>query len=154
LRFARKYLPENIKIDKDKRALDRINGEVIKQFIDNPILTSQQKLRLIGRYGYNAPDLILYSVSNELERIKATPTLWAELKWAAGHEQVVHLDDLLLRRTRIGSLLPQGSLPIMQQIQELCQSQLGWDDSRWQAEVLAYQQLYTQSYSLPHPISA
>lgn len=153
LRFARKYLPENIKIDKDKRALDRINGNKIKPVMDDPALTSHQKLRLIGRYGYNAPDLILSAGSNELDEIQTTPTLWAELKWAAGHEQVVHLDDLLLRRTRIGSLLPQGSLPIMQQIREICQPQLGWDDSRWQAEILAYQQLYAQSYSLPQPIN-
>jgi glycerol-3-phosphate dehydrogenase len=86
---------------------------------------------------------------NELERLNPTPTLWAELKWAAGHEQVVHLDDLLLRRARIGSLLPHGAIPHLQQIQELCQPQLGWDDERWQAEVLAYEQLYQQAYSLP-----
>lgn len=154
LRFARKYLPENIKIDKDKRALDRINGEKIRPVIEAPLLTTQQKLRLIGRYGYHAPDLILSAASNELESIHTTPTLWAELMWAAGHEQVVHLDDLLLRRTRIGSLLPQGGLPIMHLVRELCQPPLGWDDTRWQAEVLAYQQLYAQSYSLPQLITA
>jgi len=131
-----------------------VNGEKIKPLIDAPVLTSHQKFRLIGRYGYNAPDMILSSASNELESIHTTPTLWAELKWAAGHEQVIHLDDLLLRRTRIGSLLPQGSLPMMQQIRELCQPQLGWDDSRWQEEVLAYQHLYARSYSLPQLITA
>ncbi len=149
LRFARKYLPENIQIDKDKRALDRMNVEKMKAVIDSPALSPQQKLRLIGRYGHNASTIMLTARENELERLNLTPTLWAELKWAAGHEQVVHLDDLLLRRTRIGSLLPHGAIPIFQQIQELCQPQLGWDDERWQDEVLAYEQLYRQSYSLP-----
>ncbi len=152
LRFARKYLPENIQIDKDKRALDIIDQEKIKVVIDSPVLSSQQKLRLIGRYGHNAPNLVLAADDNQFESLDPTFTLWAELKWAAGHEQVVHLDDLLLRRTRIGSLLPQGALPIIDQIQELCQPQLGWDDERWQAEVLAYEQLYRQSFSLPQAI--
>jgi glycerol-3-phosphate dehydrogenase len=98
--------------------------------------------------------LILSSHGSDFEKIQATHTLWAELKWVARHEQVIHLDDLLLRRTRIGSLLPQGALPIMHQIREICQPQLGWDDSRWQAEVLDYQRLYAQSYSLPQSLTA
>lgn len=155
LRFARKYLPENIQIDKDKRALDRIDAEKIKIVTDSPVLSLQQKMRLIGRYGHHAPNIILATHDKyELESLDPTLTLWAELKWAAGHEQVVHLDDLLLRRTRIGSLLPQGALPIIGQIQKLCQPQLGWDDERWQVEVMAYEQLYRQSYSLPQVMTA
>jgi glycerol-3-phosphate dehydrogenase len=154
LRFARKYLPENIKIDKDKRALDLVNGDKFKSILDYPGLSAEQKIRLLGRYSHNTPNLILSSHGSDFEKIQATHTLWAELKWVARHEQVIHLDDLLLRRTRIGSLLPQGALPIMHQIREICQPQLGWDDSRWQAEVLDYQRLYAQSYSLPQSLTA
>jgi glycerol-3-phosphate dehydrogenase len=149
LKFARKYLPEKIKFDPTGRALDRIDEQKLKAVFDHQMLSTQQKIRLMGRYSYNTPDLILSASAEYLESIQATPTLWAELKWAARHELVVHLDDLLLRRTRIGSLLPMGCMPIMEQIRELCQPELGWDDSRWEAEVLAYQQLYNQSYSLP-----
>ncbi len=42
------------------------------------------------------------------EAIPGTPYAWGELRWAARNEAVVHLDDLLLRRTRIGLLLPKG----------------------------------------------
>jgi len=149
LKFARKYLPEKIKFDPTGRALDRIDEQKLKAVFDHQMLSTQQKIRLMGRYSYNTPDLILSASAEYLESIQATPTLWAELKWAARHEQVVHLDDLLLRRTRIGSLLPLGCMPMMEQIREICQPELAWDDSRWQAEVLAYQQLYNQSYSLP-----
>ncbi|MBW6474260.1 MAG: hypothetical protein K0B14_14130, partial [Anaerolineaceae bacterium] len=152
--FARKYLPEKTRIDKDKRALDLVNRDDFKAILDDSGLSAEQKVRLLGRYSHNTPNLILSSQVTDFEKILETPTLWAELKWAARHEQVIHLDDLLLRRTRIGSLLPQGSLPIMQQIRKICQPQLDWDDARWQAEVLAYQQLYAQSYSLPQPLTA
>jgi glycerol-3-phosphate dehydrogenase len=154
LRFTQKYLPEKIKIDKDKRALDLVNGHKFKSILDYPGLSAEQKIRLLGRYSHNTPNLILSSHGKDFEKIHETPTLWAELKWAARHEQVIHLEDLLLRRTRIGSLFRKGGLPIMQQIRELCQPQLGWDDSRWQTEVLAYQQLYSQSYSLSQPLPA
>ena len=42
--------------------------------------------------------------------IDSAPALWAELRWAARDEGVVHLDDLLLRRVRLGLLLPQGGV--------------------------------------------
>ena len=42
--------------------------------------------------------------TGELDAIDGTGILWAELRWAAEHEAVVHLDDLLLRRTRLGLL--------------------------------------------------
>ena len=35
--------------------------------------------------------------------------LWAELCWACTHEDVRHLDDLLLRRTRLGLTVPDGA---------------------------------------------
>jgi hypothetical protein len=40
--------------------------------------------------------------------VAGTQILWAELVWCARHESVHHLDDLLLRRTRYGLILPQG----------------------------------------------
>jgi glycerol-3-phosphate dehydrogenase len=40
--------------------------------------------------------------------IPNTNVLWAELRWAARSEGVVHLDDLLLRRVRLGLLLAAG----------------------------------------------
>lgn len=62
--------------------------------------------------------------------IPDTPFLWAELCWAGAREAVVHLDDLLLRRVRLGLVLPHGGLRLMDRIRPLVQPVLGWDDQR------------------------
>ena len=79
----------------------------------------------------------------------ATETLWAELAFAAEHELVLHLDDLLLRRTRLGLLLAAGALAELPRIRQLCQARLGWDDARWAREQQDYLSLWQRSYSLP-----
>ena len=84
-----------------------------------------------------------------MQPIGEAPTLWAEIRWAAASEQVVHLEDLLLRRTRLGLLLPEGGMGEMENIRKVCQSGLGWDDARWQSEVDAYRALWQRSYSPP-----
>ena len=76
-------------------------------------------------------------------------SLWAELAWAAEAELVLHLDDLLLRRTRLGLLLPGGGAALMPRIRTLCQARLGWSDRRWEDEERAYAALWQRSYSLP-----
>jgi glycerol-3-phosphate dehydrogenase len=105
--------------------------------------------RLLGRYAADAPALVCAAGSKELETIPGTQTLWAELRWAARAEGVVHLDDLLLRRVRVGHLLPQGARAHLPRIRAICQPELGWDDVRWQEEEAAYLNLWRTCYSLP-----
>jgi glycerol-3-phosphate dehydrogenase len=76
-------------------------------------------------------------------------TLWAELRWAARAEGVVHLDDLLLRRVRLGHLLPGGGEALLPETRAICQAELGWDDARWENEEAAYLDLWRRYYSLP-----
>jgi ferric-dicitrate binding protein FerR (iron transport regulator) len=73
----------------------------------------------------------------------------AELRWAARSEQVCHLDDLLLRRTRLGLLMPQGGASIFPALQRICQQELGWTAERWNSEQTRYQELWRRCYSLP-----
>jgi glycerol-3-phosphate dehydrogenase len=87
----------------------------------------------------------------DFETVPGTQTLWLELRIAALHEAVVHLDDLLLRRTRLGILLARGGLDHEPRIRALCQKALGWGDARWQAEVARYRALIEAHYSLPAP---
>lgn len=113
-----------------------------------------QQERLQGIYGELAGDFAL-QLDKELDQpIGATPTLWAELKWALQYEQVCHLDDLLLRRTRLGNLLPKGGEAIFCRLKDLCQSQLDWSDERWGQELQRYQNLWQQCYSLSYPASS
>ncbi len=101
-------------------------------------LSATAQLRLSGRHGAEIIPLIESARPDELEAIGDTPQLWAELRWAARSEAVVHLDDLLLRRVRLGLLLPAGGIPIMDRIRSIAQPELGWDDRRWQVEEECY----------------
>ena len=65
------------------------------------------------------------------------------------HELVIHLDDLLLRRTRVGLLVAHGALALLDDVRLLCQSRLGWDDQRWNQEQQRYLAIYQQFYSVP-----
>jgi glycerol-3-phosphate dehydrogenase len=74
----------------------------------------------------------------EGERIAHTPFTWDGLQHAASHEQVEHLSDLMLRRTRLGLVVEQGGLALLPKIRALCQHELGWDDERWLLEERDY----------------
>ncbi len=74
---------------------------------------------------------------------------WAELRWAAQAEGVVHLDDLLLRRIRLGLVLPNRGKAHLPRIRAMCQGELGWDDARWKQEEESYVALIRTYYGLP-----
>ena len=65
--------------------------------------------RLIGRYGQHAKTLLDAAPEAERLPIENTEFCLAECRWAARMESVVHLDDLLLRRTRLGLILERGA---------------------------------------------
>ncbi|MGY4532850.1 glycerol-3-phosphate dehydrogenase [Pseudomonas sp. TE3786] len=114
-------------------------------------LSAGQQRRLAGRYGCQLALLLPLLEQVGTDCVAATDTLWAELAFAAEHELVLHLDDLLLRRSRIGLLLAQGGAEHLPRIRELCQARLGWNDQRWQAEQQQYLSLWQRCYSLPTP---
>ncbi|SCY15821.1 glycerol-3-phosphate dehydrogenase/oxidase [Desulfoluna spongiiphila] len=107
--------------------------------------------RLWSRYGKGTLALLALSVPRGLEPIAESPYVWAELAYAAEHESVSHLDDLLLRRVRIGLVLKNGGLDQMPAIREVVQNPLNWDDERWEREVEAYDSLWKRCYS-PRPV--
>lgn len=114
-----------------------------------PQLSPAQQKRLAGRHGRALPQLLALVEQLGSETVVGTNTLWAELAFAAEQELVLHLDDLLLRRTRLGLLLASGAAAELPRIRALCQARLGWDDARWQQEEQRYLALWQQCYSLP-----
>ncbi|WFR81642.1 glycerol-3-phosphate dehydrogenase/oxidase [Janthinobacterium rivuli] len=113
------------------------------------VLDGEQRERLLGRHGAGAQALCDAAQEGELAPIPGTQTLWAQLRWGARSEDVQHLDDLLLRRTRLGLQLAGGGLAIMPRLRAICQRELGWDDARWEEEQQRYLALWRRHYSVP-----
>lgn len=113
-------------------------------------LPSPVRQRLLGAFGAKLSSLITEADGSELALIPGTTTTRAELRWALNHEQVQHLDDLLLRRTRLGLTQAAGAAHLLPGLRAMVQSALGWDDDRWADEENRYRQLITRYYSVPH----
>jgi glycerol-3-phosphate dehydrogenase len=137
--------PAAVELPADTPALDRVELPLP----EGAALEAGEWRRLLGRYGAQAPALVETAQAGELEHIPGAPYLWAELRWAARAEQVQRLEDLLLRRTRLGLLLPEGGLRLAAEIRRVCQAALGWDDARWEAELAEYGELWRRAYWLP-----
>jgi glycerol-3-phosphate dehydrogenase len=105
---------------------------------------------LAGRHGNETARLLAAAKQGEMEPIEQLPNIWAELRWAAREEGVEHLDDLLLRRVRLGLLLPYGASGLLPRIRSIVQPELGWSDERWQQEETAYLKTWQRYYS-PKP---
>ncbi len=112
-------------------------------------LRGAQRQRIEGRYGAHSGALLDAAQPGELELIPGTQTLWAELRWAARAEAVLRLEDLLLRRTRLGLQLRGGGADYMHRIRAIAQPELGWSDAQWVASQDAYLALWNAHYSLP-----
>lgn len=111
-------------------------------------LAPEARLRLLGRHGARVFDVVSSAEIGELEPIGGSPARWVELRWAARAEGVVHLDDLLLRRVRLGLLLPNGGMDCADHLRHIVQSELRWNDDRWEAEFKRYISIWQRSYSL------
>lgn len=107
--------------------------------------------RLQGFYGRQLDTLLELAHEDDLAYVTDSNTIWAEIRFAARHEQVIHLDDLLLRRTRLGLILPHGAMTplISARLKQICQQELGWDEQKWQQEAQLYQKLWQRYYYLP-----
>ena len=107
--------------------------------------------RLQGFYGLQLDALLELAHDDDLTYVTDSNTIWAEVRFAARHEQVIHLDDLLLRRTRLGLILPHGAMTplISERLKQICQQELSWDEQKWQQEVARYQALWQRYYHLP-----
>ncbi|MBK1887827.1 MULTISPECIES: glycerol-3-phosphate dehydrogenase/oxidase [Marinobacter] len=117
-------------------------------------ITHQNWQRLTGFYGADlasvlkAGPAVPVSNSSGLASIPGE-LLWAEVTWACLQEDVKHLDDLMLRRTRLGLIVPEGGKALLPALKQHCQSALNWDDEHWHAEEARYLALWSEAYSLP-----
>lgn len=107
-------------------------------------------LLMAGRLGMDVNPFFQQADPEDLVPIEPIPQLWAELTWAAKNEAVLHLDDLLLRRVRLGVLFPNGGMDLIDSIRARVQPHLGWSDADWAVEVERYRQIWRENYHLPN----
>jgi len=143
LREAHRLRPEIPEPDFEARVLETFDPEW-----KIPGLEPEAARRFWGRYGEAAPCLAA-RFPDLLRRIPGTPYLWAEVAWAAGHEPVRHLDDLLLRCFRFGILLSDGGQSLLPKIEPLLKESLGWTEERWSEEARRYPNLCRAAHGFP-----
>ncbi|MGB2140671.1 MAG: glycerol-3-phosphate dehydrogenase/oxidase, partial [Psychrobacter sp.] len=145
-------------LDLDDSATQNLNTNS-DQVFNNPTpthakfvtLPADLQQRLQGFYGLQLDTLLELAHEEDLAYVTDSNTIWAEIRFAARFEQVIHLDDLLLRRTRLGLILPHGAMTplISARLKQICQQELGWDEQKWQQEVARYSELWQRYYHLP-----
>lgn len=140
LKAALKLLPVEVE-EPDRRMFDPLPRRPARS------VTLPQWQYLAGRYGADTPTMISMARAGEMEPIDNLPNVWAELRWAARDEAVVHLDDLMLRRVRLGLCLKLGGINFLPQIRKIVQPELGWSDQKWEQEVQRYQKTWKQYYA-------
>jgi glycerol-3-phosphate dehydrogenase len=95
--------------------------------------------RLVNRYGTDAGviiDLVVADRDLGEPLVRGLPYLRAEAVYAARHEMVLTLDDLLSRRTRARLLARDASAGAAESVAALVAGDLGWsaDEQRRQVE--------------------
>jgi glycerol-3-phosphate dehydrogenase len=129
----------------DDRIFAKVSVQAEELLPENP----ERARRLIGRYGEKASELLVTAITDELALIDGTQYSFAECRWALKHEMVYHLDDLLLRRTRLGLVLPKGGEAVFSRLQDMFKQELGYSDEKWRNELQRYQEIWRSHYSLP-----
>ena len=147
---------EVLELDKSVIQKQTLNGDHVfsNTTPTNPkffTLPKALQQRLQGFYGRQLDTLLELAHEDDLAYVTDSNTIWAEIRFAARHEQVMHLDDLLLRRTRLGLILPNGAMTplISARLKQICQQELGWNEQKWQQEAQRYQNLWQRYYHLP-----
>ncbi|MCW7753698.1 glycerol-3-phosphate dehydrogenase/oxidase [Desulfobotulus sp. H1] len=110
-----------------------------------PLLNPACWQRLCGRYG---EDILKINFRNQsmVQPITGTHHIRAEILLAAADSSVRHLDDLLLRRLRLGILLKNGAMGLIPEIRELASSELGWSDDKWNNEIIRYGAIWQKEH--------
>ncbi|WP_083700104.1 glycerol-3-phosphate dehydrogenase/oxidase [Shewanella sp. UCD-KL12] len=102
--------------------------------------------RLKGYFGHFAADVS--SMQND-DTLGVSQCQWRELEWSLQSESVAHLDDLLLRRTRLALILGEEIELYRAKLLCLCQRVLSWSDEQANSEWQRFKSIFNDSYQLP-----
>jgi glycerol-3-phosphate dehydrogenase len=90
---------------------------------------------LFNRYGTRARDIAQYICAGEDAPLRHQPDYSRrEIMFIAEHEMVVHLDDLILRRSLL-AMLGEVDAAVLDELAEVFASALGWSEGQRQSEI-------------------
>jgi len=111
-------------------------GHWIKDLAAKGGVTIERADELLSRYGTTAAAILTFaSVQSDDTRLTGAPRhSFREIDWIARNELVVHLADIVLRRT---TLAIEGRLTIegLREIAGIAAAALGWDAARAESEI-------------------
>jgi len=111
-------------------------------------LPAERLAALLDRYGSRAEDAAHFTLAAPDPPLRWLPDFSRrEIQFLACHERIVHLDDLILRRT-IMALLGQLSLALLEELAEVLASELGWSQERTHEEVARSVKLLTEVHGV------
>ncbi len=105
-------------------------------------------LHLLARYGVDSPNFFKELREDE-KNVLYNCRIIGELRWSLRHEAVIHLDDLMVRRTRIGLVMRDGGRDILPVIEPVVKEELGWNHKKWEEEKARYIKIWEKYYYLP-----
>ena len=113
----------------------------LRSIIDGLGWSSSMTDHLFHRYGANVRDIAEIaqndpSLAKPLEHAPAY--LRAEIVYAITHEGALHLDDLMMRRTRMVYEYLDEAMDALPEVAELAKSVLGWSDEQAARETELY----------------
>lgn len=111
-------------------------------------LSLSQLETLLDRYGTRAEAIAEYSTSEPDAALRFHPEYTRrEIQFIAAHERVIHLDDLILRRT-IMALLGQLSLDLLEELAAVVAPVLGWSKQEIRQEVERTVEILERTYGI------
>jgi glycerol-3-phosphate dehydrogenase len=113
---------------------------------------------LLERYGTKAADVAAYLVAGDDHPLQNLPRYsQREIAYLAANEKVIHLDDLIMRRTLIG-FLGRLTWELLNELADIVAPVLGWSAQAKQADIERTRQLMAQRHNVvlkqPEPIPA
>jgi glycerol-3-phosphate dehydrogenase len=109
--------------------------------------------RLVARHGSEAPAVVALGTELDLVRplVAGRPFLEAEVAWAVRHEMALTVDDVLSRRLRLSPELADRGQTVAPRVAAIMARELGWSDTRCEAERDAYLASAAREYGVPPP---
>ncbi|MGB3829818.1 MAG: glycerol-3-phosphate dehydrogenase/oxidase [Ornithinimicrobium sp.] len=98
---------------------------------------------LLHRYGsmmYELLELIEEDPSLAQPLTEAPAYLRAEIAYACSHEGVLHMEDLMMRRTRLIYEIKHKGVDALPEIAAIAAEVLGWDSAKEEAEITSYRE--------------